>query len=160
MHRIVYLKSYDRYDEILKYHLPSGRFAVLKDDKFRALSLPLTFGSFCSEGPQVAGLFASPDGPIFFLDERQVVCRFGETTANITVVPGQTNRQFTFSHKPADGEAVELSLVYKQRLGLGANPYDNEEEDIDLLALIVSNLRFEAGFRAYTKEWVSPEAQG
>src|SRR5216683_3922775 len=151
MNRIVYLKSYDRYDEILKYHLPSGRFSILTLERFTALSLPLTLGSFCSEGPRVAGIFASPDGPIFFLDERQVVCRFGDTTANITVVPGQTKRQFTFSHKPASGPAVELGLLYEQRLGLGANPYDNEEEDIDLLALIVSNLRFEAGFRAYTK---------
>src|SRR5258708_37056513 len=106
MNRIIYLKSYDRYDEILKYHLPSGRFAVLKDDKFKALGLPLTFGSFCSEGPQVAGLFASPDGPVFFLDERQVGCRFGETTPNGTVAPGETNRQLTFSPNPQSGQNV------------------------------------------------------
>ena len=153
MNRIVYLKSYDRYDEILKYHLPSGRFAVLKDEKFKVLGLPLTFGSFCSEGPQVAGVFASPGGPVFFLDAQNVLGCFGETTATVTDVPGQSKRRFAFSHKPSSGEAVEFGLLYKQRLGLGANPYDNEEEDIDLLALIVRNLGSEAFFRAYTKQW-------
>lgn len=157
MNRAVYLKSYDRYNEILKYRLPSGRFFILMEDKFKALGLPLTFGAFCSEGPQVAGIFASPDGPIFFLDERHVVCRFGDTTANITIEPGQSKRKFTFIHKPEEGEAVELSLVYQQRLGLGANPYDNEEEDIDLLALIVRNIGHEAFFRSYTKEWAAAE---
>jgi hypothetical protein len=138
MSRVIYLKSYDRYNEILKYHLPSGEFSILMEEKFKALGLPLTFGSFCNEGPQVAGLFASPDGPVFFLDKRQVVCRFGETAASVSVIPGESKNRFTFTHKP----------------------YDNEEEDIDLLALIASNLRFEASFRAYTKDWAGPEAQG
>jgi hypothetical protein len=160
MDRIIYLQSYDRYNEILKYHLPSGEFSVLMEENFKPLGLPMTMGRFCNEGPDVAGLFASPDGPVFFFNQRQVVCRFGETSASVAAIPGESKNRFTFIHKPANGEAVELSLVYKQRLGLYANPYDNEEEDIDLLALIVSNLRFEAAFRAYTKEWAIPEAKG
>jgi hypothetical protein len=151
MTRTLYLKSYDLYAEILEYHLLDGKFAILEREKFLALGVPMAFGAFCREGRQVAGLFASPEGPVFFLDSQHVVGRFGDTSATVKDVSGK--KHFTLSHKRATGETVEFDLLYEPRLGLGANPYDNEEEDIDLLAMIATNIGHEAFFRAYTKEW-------
>jgi len=153
MPRTLYLKSYDLYAEILEYHLPAGEFAILQREKFMALGIPLTFGTFCREGRQVAGIFASPEGPVLFLDSQHVVGRFGDTSATVMDLPGQTKKQFTLRHKQASGETVAFSLLYEKRLGLGANPYDNEEEDIDLLAMIAANIGHEAFFRAHLKEW-------
>ncbi|SRR5258708_1144870 len=152
--RTVYLKSYDRYDEILEYRLPEGQFAILAQDKFSLRGIPLTFGAFCREGEQVAGVFASPDGPVFFLDGQHVVGRFGQTSATVddVTVQGLPRRRFSFTHQePASGK-IKFRLYYKERLGIGTNPYDNEEEDIDLLAMIASGVRHETFFRLYTRE--------
>ncbi|MBZ5521718.1 MAG: hypothetical protein LAP21_05605 [Acidobacteriia bacterium] len=159
MTHTLYLKSYDLYDEILEYHLPDGKFAILPREKFVSLGIPLTFGAFCREGRQVAGIFASPEGPVFFRDAQHVVGRFGATSATVKDVPAQTKRYFAFSHKQEPSQTVEFGLLYEKRLGLGANPYDNEEEDIDLLAMIASNVGHEAFFRAYIKDWVGGSEQ-
>lgn len=59
-----------------------------------------------------------------------------------------------FGHN-ADGKEVErFRLLYQERLGIGANPFDNEEEDIDLLAMIAKNLAYPAFYQAYTKDRV------
>ncbi len=153
MTRTVYLKSYDLYAEILEYTLPEGKFAILSRDKVEASGIPFTFGAFCREGQQVAGVFATPDGPVFFLDAQHVVGRYGQTYAWVKDVPQQNKRHFAFDHQDKD-RTVKFSLIYEKRLGIGANPYDNQEEDIDLLAMIASNSDRAAFYRAYTKEWV------
>jgi hypothetical protein len=152
--RTIYLKSCDLYDEILEYQIPEGTFAIVPREQFAARGIPLTFGNFCREGQQVAGIFATPEGPVIFLDAQQVLGRFGECFATVKDVPGQTKKYFTFVLK-ADGKQMErFGLMYERRLGIGANPYDNEEEDIDLLAMIATNLQHEGFYRAYSKEWV------
>lgn len=154
MSRTIHLKSYDLYAEILEYTLPEGKFTILQRDKVEARGIPLNFGAFCREGEQVAGIFASPGGPVLFLDSQHIVGRYGQTSAIVQDLPGQSQKRFTLIHKDAaTGHTTELSLVYEKRIGLGANPYDNEEEDIDLLAMIAANLGHEAFFRAYTKDW-------
>jgi len=152
--RTIYLKSYDLYDEILEYQIPDGKFATLPREKFAARGIPLTLGAFCREGQRVAGIFATPDGPVIFLDSQQVQGRYGESFAAVKDVPGQTKKYFAFGSKADGKEMVRFGLLYEKRLGIGANPYDNEEEDIDLLAMIATNLQHEAFYKAYTKEWV------
>ncbi len=154
MSRTIYLKSYDRYAEVLVYTLPEGKFTILQSDQVEASGIPLTFGAFCSEGPQVAGIFATPQGPVLFLDAKQVLGVHGQTFATVQDVPGESRKYFYFGNKQPDGQAIGYGLHYKKRLGIGANPYDNEEEDIDLLALIATNIGHAAFFRAYTKDWV------
>jgi len=48
---------------------------------------------------------------------------------------------------------VEYDLDYQERLGIGTNPYDNEQEDVDLFAMLAAGLRKEQFFRAYVKDW-------
>lgn len=153
--RTVYLKSYDLYAEILEYSLPEGKFAVLPREQFELRGIALAFGDFSREGDQVAGVFASPEGPVFFLNEKHLVGRFGRTTASVDdlAVAFKRRRMYRLTHREESGEETDLVLVYDTRLGIGANPYDNEEEDIDLFALIASGIRGEQFFRNYTRAW-------
>ncbi len=171
MPHTIYLKSYDRYAEILEYNLPAGTFVVHKREEWERRGLALTFGAFCSEKVRLAeavsperpesfkehviGVFASPEGPVLFMDDRHIVGRFGQTVARVddVVAIKKSMKMYSMSHRDVDGKVTEFKLLYEQRIGLGANPYDNEEEDIDLLALIAANIGHEAFFRAYTKAW-------
>jgi hypothetical protein len=174
MPHTIYLTSYDRYSEVLEYNLPSGTFTVHKRDEWERRGLTLTFGAFCSERVRLAeavppkqpeavkehvlGVFASPEGPVLFMDARHIIGRFGHTTARVDdIVPAQKKNMkiFSLTHRAVDGKTTDFILIYEQRIGLGANPYDNEEEDIDLLALIAASIGHEAFFRLYTKEWVA-----
>lgn len=152
--RTVHLKSYDLYAEILEYSLPEGKFAILPRTQFEQRGIALTFGAFSREGDQVAGVFASPEGPVFFLNARHVVGRFGRASATVSdlAVAFKSRRMFRLTHREEAGKETEFTVIYDARLGLGANPYDNEDEDIDLFAMIASGVRLEQFFRNYTRE--------
>jgi hypothetical protein len=64
----------------------------------------------------------------------------------------RARRRYTFSHQEPGGTKIEFALCYDKRLGIGANPYDNEDEDVDLFALIASGVRAQPFFRNYTQE--------
>jgi hypothetical protein len=151
MSHSLYLPSYDVYDDVLQYSLPEGASSILSRARYTAGTNAFAFGLFTREGPHVAGIFASPDGPIVFLDTRRVICRFGRTMAATEAIAEGPTRQFTLQN---DG-ATEFSLSYKERVGLGVNPYDTELEDIDLFAMIARGLRNEQFFRNYTRAWPS-----
>ncbi len=152
--RTIYLRSYDIYNEFLEYNLPDGRFAVITRSHFETLAAPRAFGAFTREGSRVAGVFASPAGPVVFLDSQQITARFGCTTATIDPAVGDATQQFTLTHDGPEGR-INLTLSYRERPGLGANPYDTEPEDVDLLAMIASGLRREQFFRAYTRDYTT-----
>jgi hypothetical protein len=156
MARTLYLKSYDRFDEVLGYALPEGEFAIIPRSGLPAGVTDLTFGAFTREGERVAGIFASPEGPVFFLDTRRVVCRFSQTSATTAAASDGSMRRFTLIQEDAGSERVEFSLLYEERAGIGANPYDTEPEDIDLFAMIAAGLRREQFFRNYTRDWPQP----
>jgi hypothetical protein len=137
--RLVYLKSFDVYNEFLRYEWPRGDFAVQSRADFEQLNIPADFGAFTREGQRIAGLFATEEGPVILVDSQHVTARFGHTKAVIE------QGEFRLTHN-----GVTLSLRYQLRMGLGANPYDMEPEDIDLFALIIASLSGEQFFRAYT----------
>ena len=64
-------------------------------------------------------------------------------------MPEQSLRHYSFSQE----ESIEFNLTYKSRPGIGANPYDNDLEDVDLFAMISAGVGREQFFRAYTREW-------
>ena len=145
MSRVIYLASYDLYQEILEYQYPEGKFAILRRPDVTA---PLSFGTFTREEDRVAGIFASPQGPVLFFDSRHLVGRLGVTTAHVEP-SGKSRFHFTLTHEGR----VEYDLDYQERLGIGTNPYDNEQEDVDLFAMLAAGLRKEQFFRAYVKDW-------
>jgi hypothetical protein len=151
--RTIYLKSYDRFDEFLRYELPQGRLAIIGKDEIVATGATPALGAFTRAGNSVAGVFASPEGPIVFLDSLHIVARFGRTSAQIERMGSSATLRFTLVH-PQPGEAPErVTVLYAERPGLYTNPYDTEAEDVDLFALIASGLRAEKFFHAYTREW-------
>lgn len=149
----LYLKSFDRYDDILEYHLPDGRFAVIGRQDFSAFGIAPTLGTFSRELEHVAGVFASPDGPVFFLDAQRVLCRFRSTTARVvqlaSVVPMW---EFILTHVDPAGGKTQFTVFYKERIGIGANPYDTEQVDVDMFAMLAQGLLREEFFKNYTKE--------
>jgi hypothetical protein len=147
----VYLGSYDLYVEILEYRLPEGKYTVISRDAFVLLGVPLAFGWFAREDQHVAGVFASPDGPVFFMDDRYLVGRYGGTSAAVETAAGRSRMRFTLHHEGR----LEFVVDYQERLGIGANPYDNEPEDVDLFALMATGTKNERFFRAYTRDWVT-----
>jgi len=149
MPHTLYLRSYDRYVEILEYQLPEGRFAILDSSVAGQPEESLTFGNFTREGNQVAGVFASPDGPVIFLDSTHLVAGYGSTSASVDAVDGLL--RFTLTHLPPGEAAVTLVLHYREREGIGVNPYDNTPEDVDLCALIAAGLRKPQFFRNFTR---------
>jgi len=148
--RTIYLRSYDLFNEILEYRLPDGEFAILNRRDFTAPGAALTIGAFTREGQHVAGVFASPAGPVLFLNSRHLVGRLGATSATVEPTPERLILQFTLTHE----ERIEFMIRYTERFGIGTNPYDNEPEDVDLFSMIAAGLRKEQFFRYYVKEWV------
>src|SRR5579872_4561044 len=96
--RIVYLGSYDLFDEFLQYELPQGRFAIITRHDFEELATPAAFGAFTREGNHVAGVFASPRGPVVFVDSQQVTASLGHTSAAIEPASAPSMQQFTLVH--------------------------------------------------------------
>jgi hypothetical protein len=143
----------------LKYQLPEGKFAIMPRHDFMVLGMAATFGTFTREGDRVAGVFASPDGPVFFLDTQRVLLHFGYASAKVEVAPPGSMLQFTLTQEGAAEGQIQFALRYNERVGIGANPYDTEPEDIDLFAMLAAGLRKQQFFRNYTKEWVAATSQ-
>jgi hypothetical protein len=106
-------------------------------------------GAFMREGGQFAGVFASPDGPVFFLNEEHLPLRYGYASAITVKQQDAPMMHFTLTAMDESGHAHRFSMVYRERHGIGTNPYDNDLEDVDLLALIARNLRQEFFFSRY-----------
>jgi hypothetical protein len=112
--------------------------------------MTFTRGAFMREGGQFAGIFASPDGPVFFMNEERLPLRYGCSSARIVTQPDTPMMHFTLTATDEYGHAYTFSMHYRERYGIGTNPYDNDPEDIDLLALIAKNLSRETFFTRYT----------
>ena len=150
MSRTIYLASYDRYLEVLEYYLPEGRYALRE----RAEYIPLTRGAFTREDSHVVGIFATPDGLMFFFDSEHLLLRFGKALATVTQEPGKPVMHFALTAEDSEGKTHAFALRYAERHGIGTNPYDNEIEDVDLLAMIARGLGYRSFFDAYIKDWL------
>ena len=104
----------------------------------------LVLGAFVREGDKVAGVYASPGGPVFFLGTDRVAVRFGEVQVTAT------NNVFRIAVEGRE----KIVLRYAERHGIGTNPYDRERSDIDLFALMARGASDPRWWDAYTKPWV------
>jgi hypothetical protein len=145
----IYLSSYDKHDELLEYDPRAGTRKILSRREFEALGANKTMGAFTREADRVAGVYASPDGPTFFLDAERVARPFGGVTAVVEEI-GPKRKRFRLT---VEGRPL-FDLEYRERFGIGTNPYDTEAEDIDLFALIARGTKNAKFFEGYTKDWV------
>ena len=147
----IYLASYDLYLEVLEYDPDSGAAAIIARADFERLGVPFAFGRFTREGSEVMGVFASPEGPVFFLGRHRVVGRFGEIRASVTPTADATGDERHFRFTLYRGAELEFVFDYRERHGIGTNPYDIEPEDVDWAASIAAGVRREEYFKNYTR---------
>jgi hypothetical protein len=152
--RTVYLASFDRHDDILAYDTVNGVGRVLARQDFEGLGVLRTFGAFTRDGEHLFGVFASPEGPVFFLDAQQLVGAHGTVSATISPPPahGAPGGKHRLTLSVAGG--ASLSFDYREHAGIGTNPYDTTPEDVDLAAMIAAGIEKKQFFAGYTKNWV------
>ena len=135
----IYLQSYDRVDQHLQLWTKHSNYKVLPADPAH----PITLGAFVLESKRYLGVYASPAGPVFFMDADKIQGAFGE------VVVTAQNKKF----RVAKGR-LAFEIPYEPRTGLHANPYDVEQADIDLFALMERGATRPAWWAAYTRAWL------
>lgn len=145
---LLYIQGYDAVHEVLEYATKTRAFRVCAKEDESVQGAPLVDGYFAREGAQVAGYFATPEGPAFFQDKKRFLGAFGAVQGRIERIGNTTRHRFTLTHRSAS-----FDLVYEERHGVGTNPYDTEREDVDLFAFIVGKLGDEAFFRRLAKPW-------
>lgn len=151
MGRKIYLRSYDIHAEMLEYDVEDGSFRLLARTDVEQRGLPRTMGMYTKEEEHVFGVYATPDGPVFFRDSERIAGSFGRTQA-LVELDSQTN-----IHRFAlfmDGQPA-ISTHYRDRGGIGANPYDTEREDVDMFAALAKATERPQFFENYRKVWVS-----
>jgi len=135
----IFLQSYDRVDQHLQLWTKHSNYKLLPADPAH----PITLGAFVFEYKRHLGVYASPTGPVFFMDSTKIDGAFGEVTVTAQ------NKRF----RVAKGR-LEFEIPYEPRTGLFTNPYDNEQADIDLFALMERGATREEWWKAYTRPWV------
>jgi hypothetical protein len=112
--------------------------------------MEFTLGAFMREGGQFAGIYASPDGPVFFMNDERLPLRFGDALATTVKRGDAPFRRFTLTATDEAGRERTFSMEYREREGIGTNPYDAEIEDVDMLAMIARGVRSREFFEVYT----------
>ena len=152
--RLLILPSYDRYSEFLEYGANSGRHRIVAKEEIERSGGAGAFGLFTREGNSVFGVYATPDGPVFFHDALRIRGAPGALSATVEVAQKtQTLNRFRLFQGPY----CMIDVRYAQREGIGTNPYDTTLEDVDLFALIASRIDRREFFERYTREWTDPE---
>lgn len=147
----LYLRSFDRHAEMLAYDVDRRLFRVIERKDFERLGVPRTFGAFTREGDDVYGVFASPDGPVLFKNDVSRLGQFGRIEAEVRFGEDKSTHQFELR----DDGAELFSAIYRERDGVGTNPYDTSREDVDLFAMLASALKKPQFFENYTRPWMT-----
>lgn len=151
MPREIHLRSYDVHAEVLAYDADSGCSRPVTRLEAERLRRPLTVGMYTREGACVFGVYATPDGPVFFRNSERIAVTFGRTRALVEFDPTTDMHHFVLL---IDAQPV-MSVCYRGRDGVGANPYDTEPADVDLFAALARAFEQPRFFETYTRAWVA-----
>jgi hypothetical protein len=135
----IYLHNYDH----PRSHLIYGPFSTLAREVPADPAHPITLGAYVMEFKRLIGVYASPGGPVFFHENQRFDGPFGSVT--VTADDGK----YRITKGP-----LKVEIPYTPRTGLHTNPYDREQADIDLIALMVRGARDRKWWDAYTRPWV------
>jgi hypothetical protein len=148
MDTIFFLRNYDLYEPVLRYDANDGTHQLLTREAVVASGLKKNRGAFVEEAGQVFGIYASPQGPVLFHDSDRVL--FNATTMQVKVdLDSSTN---IHRYSVTENGNFLFGTHYKDRPGIGVNPYDQEPEDVDLFQMIAALLH-RPPYTNYTKEW-------
>ena len=151
MGRKIYLRSYDTFQEMLEYDVDDGARRLVSREEVERAGLPRTFGMFSQAGDRVFGVYATPEGPVFFGDDIRIPGRFGMTRGSVELDPATGIHRFALFN---DSQLV-LSTHYPERAGLGTNPYDTAPEDVDMFVAVAKGTENRQFFENYRRDWVS-----
>ena len=148
MKTIFLLESYDKYESMLRYDASSGDHQLLTRKEAATSGLQENVGAFVEEEGHVFGIYASPQGPVLFHDSDRVA--FNPNTMQVKVdIDTSTN---IHRYSVIENGNFLFGTHYKDRPGIGVNPYDQEPEDVDLFQMIAALLR-RPSYKNYTREW-------
>lgn len=137
--RQIYLHNYDH----PRSHLVYGPFSTLAREVPADPAHPITLGAYVMEYKRYIGVYASPGGPVFFHENQ----RFDGPFGSVTVTADDGKFRIVQDRR-------KIEIPYTPRTGLHTNPYDREQADIDLVALMVRGSRDRTWWDAYTRPWV------
>lgn len=143
---MMYLRSYDTFKETLEYDVDTGASRLVSREAVERAGLQRTFGMFTRVGDRFFGVYATPEGPVFFGDDVRVLGRFGMTRGYIELDKASEIHCFALF----DSRLV-LSTHYPERDELGTNPYDTEPEDVDMFAAIARGTESRQFFENYRR---------
>ena len=142
------IDSYDRYNLVLQYNDADGSHQIITRKDSEILGLKENIGAFTQESGHVFGIYASPKGPVLFCDSDRVVFNPKEMKASVDLDPNTKIHRYSLTKT---GKLL-FGTVYKERHGIGANPYDQEPEDVDLFQMIASIL-LRPPYLNYIRDW-------
>ncbi|MFZ6747628.1 hypothetical protein [Undibacterium sp. Ren11W] len=150
MEKRIYLKNFDNYLQILEYDTYEGSHRITTRDEITKNNVKISFGTFVVEGNNVVGVYATPKGPVFFKNETKLLGSLGAIKVEIqkNVKPGINH--FSLYSK---GQRV-FETTYLDRDGIDCNPYDTEEEDINMFVMLSNATEKSQFFINYTKDWL------
>lgn len=153
---LLYLPSYDTVNELLEYACVPRTARFLTRTEFGALGAKETLGAFARGVPAKSGagalfgaVFATPAGPALIAGNQRALAQHPKTEAHIAPLPDKRRR---FSLSRCGSQLLEL--IYEERHGLGTNPYDQEEADVDLFVAIRQGLQNPRWYEGYTRAWI------
>ncbi|MCM5682753.1 hypothetical protein M8A51_24745 [Schlegelella sp. S2-27] len=144
---MIYLRSYDTYKETLEYDVDTGASRLVSREEVERAGVQRTFGMFTRVGDRFFGVYATPEGPVFFGDDIRVLGRFGVTRGHVELDKATRIHRFALF----DDSRLVLSTHYPEREGLGTNPYDTEPEDVDMFAAIAKGTESRQFFENYRR---------
>ncbi|MET3120345.1 hypothetical protein AAKU64_004597 [Undibacterium sp. GrIS 1.8] len=148
MGKKVYLKNFDQHNLVLEYDNYDGSYKIISREFAKQKELNFTFGIFVVVSSNVVGVFASPDGPIFFKNETRVLGSLESTEVKVSTEPN-----IHYFSLWSNSQKI-FDITYQDIDGIDSNPYDTKQEDVDMFSMLASATKKKQFFINYTKNWV------
>lgn len=125
----IFIRNHDQHKYVCEYSVGTGACRELPREEMEAQDSQVSRGFYVRNGEHLIGVFASTEGPVFFINEKTYLLR--ERDWNMEVTQEQDEKRFRFLWK---SEEV-LSLNYKDPYGVGTH-FGADEEFVDFYTWI------------------------
>lgn len=137
---MIWLKNYDNARLVLEYDPATGKAMEVAKDLAGATSR----GFYINSGHDVVGVYASPDGPIFFVNRDRYPMT--DTAFGVEHHPGAKEHRFTARR----GGAPVFDVAYPPRTDWGHDNWSADEESADWFLWLAGSAKQAQFYRYYT----------
>jgi hypothetical protein len=137
---MIWLQNYDKGRLVLEYDSATGKALEIAKDLAGATSR----GYYVNSGHDVVGVYASPDGPIFFVNRDRYPMK--EPTFSVEHRHGIQEHRFT----ARCGGAPVLDALYPPRTDWGYDNWTADEEAADWFLWLAGSVKQAQFYRYYT----------